>query len=307
MARRIPATKLISGGDNMVETPLNTTHEEIVEDILEESRKTKEVVQDTNQQIKQHNEIVEVNHNKGESKMSKINILPTGSMGACGYNPGACGYGGYGCGFPPFGLFGMFPGGFGGYGNYGHGYRGGDDCRGMYGMEASTQREIGMLSDNMNSRFNDVNDDVRTGRLEGAIGGIKGQLGEMATRQFEAALAAQKCCCDQEKTTLLGFKDLEKTYLQCCCEEKALTIAEAGATRAAIHTEACATREVIKDGFCCLEKRIDAFERRLVDNELRESEKARLKLENEISNLKQTDELKGAIYAMHARLDKMDR
>jgi len=218
--------------------------------------------------------------------MSKRIVLS--GLGGYGMGPcmpgGGCGYGGgYGCGFPLVGMFGMnsmWGNGWGnGCGGYGGGWGGG-----YGGGTPYISREIEMLGDTMNSRFDDTNGDVRTNRITGAIGGVNDHLGHMSDRMW---------------TTALSDKDMYwqgvVTQKDCCCEQKEIAM-----------SEGCKTRETI----CCDGEKTRFEIRRqteLIERLDRERDKvAIVDLKNENSNLRQTGELMGMLGKIMGRLERLE-
>lgn len=235
---------------------------------------------------------------KGDSSMSKTVVLGGGmGMGACGYNPAMMGGYGYGLGgIPPFGMIGMWPGGFGGgWGRDGH--RGGGDWggHGMIPMEAATQREIGNLNTNMNSRFNDVNGDVRTSRIEAAIGGVQDHLGHQDDRKFTMALSEKD-----------SFYALKGAIDACCCNTQKEIGFTAAATQKEIANQACATRETISNQEEKTRHLIAEIERSRQSERLCAAQAEIVELKGANSNLRQTGELMSAIGALAARIDRME-
>jgi len=195
--------------------------------------------------------------------MSKTVIVPTGGLGmGMGCAPGYGGYG-WGGGIGEGLMIGaLMSGRLGGWGNNGWGggmmpgfggWGFGNGCNAEGRIEGNIERQMGMLSDNINCRFNDVNSDVRTNRVEGSIGGVKDQIGHIGDRMFTTALSdkdsyygLQKAICDTDKDVVLASKDIIASQLKCCCEQKEIAIDQGARTREAIHQEGCATRALIE-------------------------------------------------------------
>jgi len=263
-----------------------TIEEEVLQDVKDIKKELHIHRMETNNKRK---------NSKGDSGMSKTVVLGGGGMGACGFNPAMYG-GGYGWGgFPPVGLFGLNNM----WGNHHGGMGGWNRGEGLIPMEAATQREIGNLNTTMNSRFDDVNGDVRTSRIESRVGegfgSVNGHLGNMGDKFFTKAMADQKTGFDIEKTILMGNNALTTAIKDCCC-----------CTEKTIMSEACKTRETI----CCDGDKTRMEIRRqteLIERIERERDKvAIVDLKNENSNLRQTEDLKQTMYAIMARMERLE-
>ena len=233
--------------------------------------------------------------------MSKTVVLGGGlnGMGACGYNPAMMGGYGYGLGIPPVGLFGAF-GGFGhGFGHGGH--RGGDCCGGGHKgghhndcctvMEAATQRQMAQGFTDMNSRFNDTNSDVRTSRIEAAIGGVQNHLGHQDDRNFTMALS------DKD-----SYYALKSSIDLCCCNTQKEIAFTAGATQREIANQACATRETIANQEEKTRHLISEIERSRQSERLCAAQAEIVELKGINNNMAQTAIIEKSICALKAEI-----
>ena len=289
----------------LIATPAQEATIEAVETLAEELREHRMVSEGPHGSF---NYKTNRKKSKGDFEMGKVVMVPQTGMGYNGCMPGMGGWGGWGV--PPVGMFGVMPWG---NGMYGHGRHGDDGFRHHDGGRhfGDIERMMAMGFDGVNSRMSDTNDEVRTNRVTGAIGGVNDHLGHMSDRMFAKALSDLKCCCDQEKTTLLGFKDLQAQMLKCCCEEKEVTHVEACKTRETIACQEEKTREVI---VCEAEKTRHAIceQTRLIERlECERKNTLIVDLKGENSNLRQTAEIKGAVhgnrdefFAANCRLEK---
>ena len=231
--------------------------------------------------------------------MSKTVVLGGGmGMGACGYNPAMMGGYGYGLGgIPPVGMFGVWPGGFGGGwgrdghhgGGGGHHNNGGNHCCTV--MEAATQRQMAQGFTDMNSRFNDTNSDVRTSRIEAAIGGVQNHLGHADDRHFTMALS------DKD-----SYYALKGAIDACCCATQKEIALTAGSTQREIANQACATRETITNQEEKTRHLISEIERSRQSERLCAAQAEIVELKGINNNLAQTATLERSIAAVQKEI-----
>lgn len=122
-----------------------------------------------------------------------------GGGGNCG------GYGGWGGGFGGFGLFGLL------------GLRGIDGDRDRRGDDCCT-KELDMISDNMNSRFNAIEAKQNTQQIEGQIGGFQTRFDtfkDFALTEFGNIKTGEALL---GKDVVIAEKDLLHNQDKCCCE-----------------------------------------------------------------------------------------
>lgn len=103
---------------------------------------------------------------------------------------------------------------------FGHGYGDGGYGYGGKGCDSCCTKELELINDNMNSRFNDLNYEVNHSEDIGFQRGIFKELCDVNSNIVNNVNALSAQTASGFYNTAIGLKDAEINQLKCCCETK---------------------------------------------------------------------------------------
>lgn len=127
-------------------------------------------------------------------------------IGGGGYG----GWGGGGWGIPPVGLFGIA--------NRGFGFDGHDGGRRERDNDRCCEKELDLINDNMNSRFNSIEAKQNTQQIEGQIGAFQTRFDTFKDFSLTAYGDIKTGQALTGKDIVIAEKDIIHNQDKCCCE-----------------------------------------------------------------------------------------